>query len=93
MLTIYKFNLIQKVDFDFYIDIHIGAKILSVEVQYEKPVIYALVDTERQKERRYGTSIPTGGNIKEDNFLETHEFIGTTRYRGGDIVQHVFLEK
>jgi hypothetical protein len=68
-----------------------GARVLSLQVQYGDPQLWALVDPEAPEEPRqfriFGTGHPmtiTGGH--------TLEFIDTFQLDGGQLVFHVFEE-
>lgn len=65
-----------------------GAKILSVAVQAEKPVIWAMVDPDQPKERRAVYVVNTGGELRAE--FADRRFIGTFMFGNGGIVLHVF---
>ena len=68
------------------IEIPHGAQLLSVQVQGDKPTLWALVDELAYKGRRqiaiYGT-----GNPMPDN---PGKYIGTFQMHGGSLVYHAF---
>lgn len=67
------------------IDMPAGAKILTVQSQYESPVIWALVEPEMPTESRkfvvYGTGHPAP---------EAGQYLGTFQIEKGRLVFHVF---
>jgi len=63
-----------------------GAKILTAQVQYGLPTIWAEVDTmKKQTTRKFGI-IPTGGTIG----YKKYHYITTLQFNGGKFVQHVY---
>jgi len=82
--TIWKFPIeINDVN---VIMIPIGAEILCVQIQYDEPWIWAIVDPEIPKEPRVFRTFGTGTPI-EDN---PGNYIGTYQLRSGSLVFHVF---
>ena len=71
------------------IEMPIGAEILTVQTQQEKPCMWALVDPEAKKKQRcfevIGTGLPIYGG---SDIKRTH--IGTYQLHGGSLVFHVF---
>lgn len=67
----------------------IGSKILSVQVQYEVPCIWALVepskDTTNITIEMFGT-----GHIIDNEESADRKFMGTIQLGGGNLVFHVF---
>ena len=67
----------------------VGAKILTVQTQNEKPCLWALVDPNAEKEDRFievfGTGHPIGCDMGVDR-----KYISTYQLRGGSLVFHVF---
>jgi hypothetical protein len=63
-----------------------GAQILSVGVQNDLPMIWALVDPQQPPELRKILTFETGQEI----FEEPGVFIGTYILHGGALVYHVF---
>lgn len=84
--TIWKYEL--KVTDSQRTEMPTGAKVLSVQVQFEKPCLWAMVDPERIMEHRtfriYGT-----GHIIDIN-SNNLQFIGTFQVSGGGYVFHLF---
>jgi hypothetical protein len=68
------------------LDIPEGAEPLTVQIQHDRPCLWALVDPEKPTERRafrtYGTGHP----------VDTHPgaYVGTYQLDGGALVFHVF---
>jgi len=87
MITIYKYILDPE---EHYYQILQPAKVLSVESQDDKIVLYALVDTEKREEEVY-IDIVMAGEIFLS--LEGVEFVNTVLLFGGHLVYHVFVDK
>ena len=70
------------------IQMPLGAKILSVQVQHGAPQVWAMVDETAPQEWRsfatYGTGNP------QPDIAEYGRFIGTYQLNGGGLVFHVF---
>lgn len=85
MKTIWKFPLsitsLQRVEMPE------GAEILTVQLQYERPCLWALVDPEQNTIQRYFEIHGTGNPIHVDMSVE-REYIGTFQQR--EFVWHVF---
>ncbi len=85
MYTIYKYELettgIQE------IEMPANAQILSVHVQYEKPCIWAMVDTDRITGKVKIATFVTWHEVTSDGSLS---YIGTYQLHGGALVFHVF---
>lgn len=71
------------------INMEVGAKILSFQIQRGKPVIWALVNPNAPTEERWFTLVGTGMDLPEYGDLE---FIGTIQMESGDLVWHLFEE-
>ena len=87
MKIIYKYNL--NISPKNEIEMPQGSKILSVQIQYEDPVLWALGDTEKPLEKRSFLFIETGAQIDEE-VLNNHEYISTVQCRGGRYILHLF---
>ena len=76
------------------IDMPRGATILALQVQYEKPVIWALVDPDAPCEPRTFVTVGTGHEMPpfEDQGGQQRTYIGTYQVNGGRLVFHVFEE-
>lgn len=85
MKTIWKFPVEVAGDF-FCVPMPAEASVLSVQLQNDKPVMWALVDTEAPVVTRtfavYGTGHPVHPGFKR--------FIGTYQALGGRLVFHLF---
>lgn len=86
MLTIYKYAVMGKDYFSF--DMPRGAKILTVQLQYGEPRMWALVNPKNPKETRNFLIAVTGGEIKEKK--ENLNYIGTFQQAEGRFVGHLF---
>jgi hypothetical protein len=87
MLTIWKYTI--PVADDFSLSMPAGASPLSIQVQYDEPQLWALVDPDETvfqeiKFRLAGTGHPI--NIPEMDL----SFIGTFQLDGGSLVFHLF---
>ncbi len=86
-MTIWKFPV--PVADSFAVNMPVGARLLSVQVQHGEPVMWALVDPAASMELRrfhvYGTGHPVGS--------EAGEFVGTFQIHGGSLVFHLFTER
>lgn len=85
MKTIYKYPLEQRNINE--VEMPEGAEILSVQVQNEIPVLWAIVDTENPNEKRKIRIIGTGHEI---NACEMMIFIDTFQLPKLGLVFHVF---
>jgi hypothetical protein len=91
-LVIWKFttDLKQLADADCFVnwDMPTGAEILSCAAIGDKLCLWAIVDARRPHERRSFHVIGTGRSPQAD--LDKSKFIGTTFFRGGELVLHIF---
>lgn len=85
MKTIYKYKL-QTTD-EQQILMPEGAEILTVQLQDGEPQLWALVETELPKTKRYIEIFGTGNPITG---IGPHKYIATYQLRGGALVFHVF---
>lgn len=83
MKTIYKYTLNN-----VGIEMPIGAEILTVQIQNDKPCIWAMVDPEAEKKVRHFQVFGTGQPIPEVSM----KYIGTYQELGGSLVWHVFID-
>ena len=81
------FKYIIPIQDDFQISMPYGAKILCVQVQCEKPCVWALVDTECHRVKREFRIVGTGHPF-EDAFEWT--YVATFQLKGGALVFHLF---
>lgn len=87
MITIWKFPL--KVEDRQRISLPFGAELLSVQMQHDKPCLWARVHTDQPLEDRVIFTQGTGNPIPEG----AGRFIGTYQLNGGNLVFHVFDSK
>ena len=80
MKTVFKYELQGK---DVILKLPLGAKILNVQLQNDRPVLWALVNPENELVDRSICIVGTGWDV-EDNM----EYINT--YMEGYFVWHVF---
>jgi hypothetical protein len=88
MLTIWKFEL--DVTDEQYIEMPNYSKVLSVQVQYDKPCIWVLVNTSEPKTFKLIRLFGTGQPINE-TLIKDMSFVGTFQLDGGEFVGHVFV--
>ena len=90
MKKIYKYEL-QPVDFQ-NLKLPKGSKIISVTEQYDKMVLYAIVDTDTLETEIYDIAVKgTGHDFPEK--LDTYTFLGSIKLIGGSLVFHIFYKK
>lgn len=83
-MKIFKYTIEQK---DSTITMPKGAKVLSVQNQYQTPCIWALCNPDAPKVQRRFLAVNTGDNLP--NIMDI-TFLGTVQLHGGDTVVHVF---
>ncbi len=86
MLTVYKYPI--PVEGYFSLDLPRGAKILTIQAQYDEPVLWALVSPELPNEIRQFRLAWTGHQIKEPE--ESLHFIGTFQLIKDNFTGHLF---
>ncbi len=64
-----------------------GAKILCLQLQYDEPTLWALVDTEQSEEKRHFAWCGTGFPLAN---VDKFSYIGTVQLNGGATVFHLF---
>lgn len=84
--TIWKFELETRDDQE--IKMPIGAQVLTVQMQFGTPCLWALVDPNKEKETRTFEVVGTGHEI--DYSLTTRGYIGTYQLAQGQLIFHVF---
>ena len=87
MTSIWKFPI--ALDDHIEVQMPVGAKVLSVQVQRATICMWALVETEAKQERRRFCILPTGGAV----YSYVGQFIGTFQLAGGNLVFHLFEER
>ena len=90
MLTIYKYSISDAQGGYSSNELPVGAKILSSAFQGNDLFIWALVDTDAVKERRYFLVFPTGSDI--GSYAEQMLIFINTAFIGS-LVFHVFEYK
>ncbi len=85
-LTVYKYEV--PADDNFTLEMPAGAQCLSVQAQYEKPFLWALVDPGARKTKRQFRLAGTGHAIAHDS--AALRFIGTAALHGGALIFHLF---
>lgn len=84
MRTIWKFELQITDEQITYIPAH--AVVLTIQMQYGKPCLWALVDPTAEKLSRKIITHGTGHSVPET----TGDYIGTYMINNGELVFHVF---
>lgn len=88
MKTVFKYVL--KVTDEQTIQMPLGAKVLSVQNQQDKPCLWALVDPEHPSTESVSVAMFGTGNPIEDWQLEGLSFLGTVQINW--LVLHVFVQ-
>ena len=70
----------------------INSTILSVVEQYQKVVMYAVVDVEQENTQEIQFLL-LGTGLNFDGVLGSHSFLNTVKLSDGAIMVHVFVEK
>lgn len=86
MLTVWKYAI--PIDDRFTLDMPIGALILTVQAQQDKPQLWALVDPDAEIESRTFRLAGTGHPIKEESLRLL--YLGTFQAHDGALVLHLF---
>ena len=85
MKKIYKYPI--EITDNQIVEMPVGAKILTVQIQNGVPCIWAMVDPEAEKEKVHIRVHGTGHNVPDSDRLE---YINSIQMRGGVLVFHVF---
>lgn len=72
----------------FKVSLPKGAKILTVQVQFNQPQMWVLVNPDMETETRYFGSVPTGLPF-DDTRADHIEYIGTFQLHDGSLVFHL----
>ena len=86
MKRIYKYSVEVRDEQDIYLPV--GAEILSVAEQYNRIVLYAIVDSEAETKPHHISVRGTGHELND----KEGRFIGTVKLYNGDLMFHVFCE-
>jgi len=86
MKTIYKYPV--EINDDIRVSMPIDSEILCVQIQYDTPCIWALVDTNKNDTFRNFRWYGTGHNVKDN----PGKYIGTVQMMEGKLVFHLFEE-
>lgn len=68
------------------LEMPLGAKVLSLQVQDNQPQIWALVDPAQFKVKRTFLAVPTGGEFESAGM----KYVGTFQINNGSLVFHIF---
>lgn len=70
-------------------------KILKVDIQYEQPVLWAEVDTDKAEREFMVILVGTGWNLDRANgkksLLDDFDYINTIQFNNGSLVFHVYI--
>lgn len=83
-MKLYKYEL--PIEDASVLRMHKGAQLLTVQIQYEIPHVWALVDTTKEIEDRTLFVVGTGHTLPE----EAGDYVGTFQMFNGKLVFHVF---
>jgi len=87
MLTIYKYPI--PIKDHFTLELPKDAKILTIQTQRGAPQLWAMVDSETEKETRYFKLGRTGYPLGDD-YLRIINYIGTFQIENGILAFHIF---
>lgn len=90
-MRIYKYELLSEKEQSFLLPE--GSKLLTVQVQYGKPHIWALVNPDAPLCTKRIKIYSTGFDNIDDSVLKEFEYFGTFQLHDGNLVFHVFVEK
>lgn len=86
MYTIYKYPF--EINDEFTLEMPASAQILSVQIQRNQPVLWALVNMDKPKQLRKFRIYGTGHPIRQDRMSIV--YIGTFQLYQGDLIFHLF---
>ena len=90
MNAIYKYELSEeKVQ---WVSLPLNSTILSVVEQYQKIVMYVIVDAEQENTQEIEFLLLGTGQIFDD-VIESYSFLNTVKLSDGNVMVHVFVEK
>lgn len=87
MITIYKYPI--PIEDYFTLELPKDAKILTIQTQRGTPQLWAMIDSEVEKETRYFRLSGTGHPMGED-YLRIINYVGTFQIENGALVFHLF---
>lgn len=90
MLTIYKWAI--PIEDHFTLELPKNARILTIQTQRDTPQLWAMVDSETEKETRHFRLSGTGHPLGND-YLRIINYIGTFQIENGALVFHLFEVK
>lgn len=95
MKSVYKYEL--PIEGKPKVDMKNGADVLSVNVQYGKLVVWAMVNPKAKDGKREFLVVGTGHDIQDEGKtkidLYKYEFVGTVLAQGGKLVLHVWVHQ
>jgi hypothetical protein len=72
---------------DFTVDMPRGAHVLTVQMQHERPMMWALVDPTEPVQKRRFVLVGTGHPVVNAEWMR---YVGTFQVREGQLVFHLF---
>jgi len=91
MGNIYKYELEIKDNQSLYLPF--GARILSVCEQYNRIVLYAIIDKDEDKKQKYDIKIFGTGHEIPLGLCKDYKFLGTVKLYDGKYMFHIFIIK
>ena len=97
--SIYKYEILigGGIDDKPVIEMPVGYKILSVQMQHDKPCLWAVVNSEAKEPhemvRVQFLWLGTGWNIDDHGHLNDYDFVQTLQMSGGGLVFHLLMKK
>jgi hypothetical protein len=88
-MKIFKYELLTNFNGSQAIEMPQGAIVLTVQVQRNQPVLWAMVNPDAPKVRRRFWMFPTG----DDGEMLGKDYVGTVQLDRGDFVIHVFTDR
>lgn len=89
MKTIWKFPLKENHGIQ-NVYMPVNAEVLTVQQQFDKPVLWAIVRPDVPKELRMFELIMTGGEFAARKKDDERKYVGTYQTDGGEYVAHLF---
>jgi len=90
MRKIFKYEI--PIEDEFELELPKGAQVLTFQIQYGKPVIWAIIDPEEDIFEKINFRLFGTGHIIEKNIIPL-SYIGTVQMADGQLVWHLFKER
>ena len=88
MKTIWKFPI--KVGDIITIEMPLYSQVLTIQSQFDEPMMWALVDPKQIKETRYFEVFGTGHSVPDLDATKQRNYINTFQVHGGSLIFHLF---